>query len=142
MAADCGGGVVSDRPHLGCVLLSTTFLDDDNGVSLERHDFNRPTQDEDNWHSAASTVLYATPGYQNSQVLVPSPDPEEVWLEPETFSPDQDGFEDVVSINYLFNLTQTVVMAQSSHKIGRKLQGMYGCRKRAGANLDRRPGSL
>lgn len=77
-------------------------LDDKNGVSLERHDFNRPTQDEDNWHSAASTVRYATPGYENSQILVPEPQDLEVWLEPETFSPDQDGFEDVLSINYLF----------------------------------------
>lgn len=77
-------------------------LDDKNGVSLERHDFNRPTQDEDNWHSAASTVRYATPGYENSQILVVSPQDLEVWLEPKTFSPDQDGLDDVVSINYLF----------------------------------------
>ena len=77
-------------------------LDDDNGVSLERHDFNRETQDPDNWHSAASTVNYGTPGYENSQILIPNPDPEEVWLQPETFSPDQDGIDDVLSINYLF----------------------------------------
>ncbi len=77
-------------------------LDDKNGVSLERHDFNRPTQDEDNWHSAASTVRYATPGYKNSQVLVATPQDLEVWLEPKTFSPDQDGVDDVVAINYLF----------------------------------------
>lgn len=77
-------------------------LDDDDGVSLERHDFFRPTQDEDNWHSAASTVSYATPGYRNSQVLVADAGNEEVWLDFETFSPDQDGFEDVLAINYLF----------------------------------------
>ncbi|MEM7039397.1 MAG: FlgD immunoglobulin-like domain containing protein, partial [Bacteroidota bacterium] len=77
-------------------------LDTDDGVSLERHDFNRATQDEDNWHSAASTVLYGTPGYQNSQVLVPDGD-EEVWLEPTTFSPDLDGTDDVISVNYEFS---------------------------------------
>jgi len=77
-------------------------LDDEDGVSLERHDFFRPTQEEDNWHSAASTVGYATPGYRNSQVLVADAGNEEVWLDFETFSPDQDGFEDVLPLNYLF----------------------------------------
>ncbi|MBL0016207.1 MAG: lamin tail domain-containing protein [Bacteroidetes bacterium] len=76
-------------------------LDDKNGVSLERLDFDRPTQDRNNWHSAASTALYATPGYKNSEILVPEGDAE-VWLQPETFSPDQDGFEDLISINYHF----------------------------------------
>ncbi len=76
-------------------------LDDKNGVSLERLDFNRATQDQDNWHSAASTALYGTPGYKNSQILVPEGDAE-VWLQPSTFSPDQDGFEDILAINYHF----------------------------------------
>jgi hypothetical protein len=76
-------------------------LDDDDGVSLERIDFNRATQDENNWHSAASIVNYGTPGYRNSQVLVPA-GPDEVWLQPETFSPDQDGLDDHLAINYKF----------------------------------------
>ena len=76
-------------------------LDDKNGVSLERLDFNRRTQDEDNWHSAASTYNYGTPGYKNSEILVPEGDAE-VWLQPETFSPDQDGFDDILAINYHF----------------------------------------
>lgn len=76
-------------------------LDSDDGVSLERIDFNRATQDENNWHSAASTDNYGTPGYRNSQVLVPEGS-NEVWLQPETFSPDQDGLDDHLSINYKF----------------------------------------
>lgn len=77
-------------------------LDDKNGVSLERLDFNRPTQDQNNWHSAASTVRYATPGYKNSETLIPDSNRVEVWLQPTTFSPDQDGFEDILAINYHF----------------------------------------
>lgn len=77
-------------------------LDDDDGVSLERHNFNRPTQDEDNWHSAASTVRYATPGYENSQILVAGAAEDEVWLDPVTFSPDQQAPDDVLGINYDF----------------------------------------
>jgi hypothetical protein len=37
------------------------------GISLERIDFNRPTDDPDNWHSASEQSGFGTPGYQNSQ---------------------------------------------------------------------------
>ena len=37
------------------------------GVALERIDFNRPANDAANWHSAAATSGFGTPGYQNSQ---------------------------------------------------------------------------
>ncbi|REE00515.1 lamin tail domain-containing protein [Marinoscillum furvescens] len=44
-----------------------TLLDDVDGVSLERLDFENPTQDANNWTSASSAVGFATPGYANSQ---------------------------------------------------------------------------
>ncbi|GHU62713.1 hypothetical protein FACS1894123_04140 [Bacteroidia bacterium] len=37
------------------------------GVSLERIDFNLPSNDTENWHSASSESGFGTPGYQNSQ---------------------------------------------------------------------------
>jgi hypothetical protein len=37
------------------------------GISLERSDFNRPTDDASNWYSASSDSGFGTPGYQNSQ---------------------------------------------------------------------------
>ncbi|MEM0997938.1 MAG: lamin tail domain-containing protein [Bacteroidota bacterium] len=96
-------------------------LDTDDGVSLERQDFNRPTQDEFNWHSAASTVNFATPGYENSQVLVPE-GVDEVWLQPETFSPNQDGRDDEVSINYRFNSSGWNVKASVLDNKGRMVR--------------------
>jgi hypothetical protein len=38
------------------------------GISLERTDFNRPSDDPGNWHSASAGSGFGTPGYQNSQV--------------------------------------------------------------------------
>ncbi len=43
------------------------LIDNDEGVALERIDYNAPTQQQDNWHSAASSVGYGTPTYKNSQ---------------------------------------------------------------------------
>lgn len=76
------------------------LLDDKNGVSLERISFTADTQEENNWHSAASTVGYATPTYLNSQAITNSSSSDNFWLEKTTFSPDDDGFEDLLLLNY------------------------------------------
>lgn len=72
------------------------------GVALERIDFNRPTADSTNWHSAASTVNYGTPGYKNSQYSQYKSE-NTVSVFPETFSPDNDGYNDVLNISWKFN---------------------------------------
>ncbi len=72
------------------------------GVSLERIDYNKPTNNADNWTSAASTVGYATPAYKNSQYLASSQAQAELTITPLVFSPDNDGFEDFAIINLKF----------------------------------------
>ena len=80
--------------------LHFALIDDEDGISLERIDFNTPTQTASNWHSAASTVGFATPTYQNSQFRVSSMN-SEIFSIPETvFSPNQDGFQDILLIEY------------------------------------------
>lgn len=70
------------------------------GVSLERLDPDAPTQDKYNWHSAASTSGYATPGRKNSQWLPPAGGVGTFTVTPDVFSPDNDGKDDVAVINY------------------------------------------
>lgn len=47
-------------------------IKDPKGVALERIDPDKPTQDATNWHSAAESAGYGTPGYRNSQRTLPS----------------------------------------------------------------------
>jgi len=73
------------------------------GVALERINPDLPTQDADSWHSAASEVNYGTPGYKNSQyreINTVEKTDKLVWTEPESFSPDNDGIDDVCFIHY------------------------------------------
>ena len=49
-----------------------SVIKDPKGVALERLDPDKPTQDATNWHSAAESAGYGTPGYRNSQQLLPS----------------------------------------------------------------------
>jgi len=72
------------------------------GVSLERIHFDRPSNDAGNWHSAAENVGFATPSYQNSQFNVRIETTDEITIDPEIFSPDSDGKDDVLNIYYQF----------------------------------------
>ncbi|GHT54599.1 hypothetical protein FACS189446_4600 [Bacteroidia bacterium] len=47
--------------------MHTAGISNKKGISLERSDFNKPTNDASNWHSASSDSGFGTPGYQNSQ---------------------------------------------------------------------------
>ncbi|PCH68664.1 MAG: hypothetical protein COC01_03170 [Bacteroidetes bacterium] len=78
------------------------LLDDDNGVSLERIDPERKTNDATNWNSAAAFTGYATPGYENSQLIPTTITSSNISVNPEVFSPDNDGYNDVVNISYKF----------------------------------------
>lgn len=76
------------------------LINDPDGVSLERLDFNRASDDPGNWHSAAEAEGFATPGFENSQYFPGTITGDMVSLNPEAFSPDNDGFEDVLNISY------------------------------------------
>ena len=73
------------------------------GVSLERASFFQESNESTNWHSASENVGFATPAYQNSQFIGDIEIDESIVIEPEIFSPDNDGYNDLLSINYKFD---------------------------------------
>ena len=72
------------------------------GVALERINSGAIVSDKNNWHSAAESVGFGTPGYQNSQFVSDIITDNEIIIDPEIFSPDNDGFDDVINIKYKF----------------------------------------
>jgi hypothetical protein len=79
------------------------LLEETDGVSLERISFGRPTNDRTNWMSASEDAGFATPGFENSQAFDPALTTDEFQVTPEIFSPDNDGFQDVVNFSYVLD---------------------------------------
>ncbi|MEZ2441850.1 lamin tail domain-containing protein [Chitinophaga sp. RCC_12] len=70
------------------------------GVSLERLAYQLPASDAANWHSAAASAGYGTPGWPNSQRRGNAGDSLNIVLLPEVFSPDHDGTADVTQLSW------------------------------------------
>ncbi len=77
------------------------LLDDLDGVSLERISFDGDSNDPNNWHSAAQSVGFASPGYINSQQVISNSQFNSMYnIETSILSPDNDGFQDVLLVSY------------------------------------------
>lgn len=75
------------------------LLDDFDGKSLERIDPSGSSNDPKNWHTASESIGFATPGGVNSQHSA-TLQTGKLSLTTDTFSPDNDGYEDVLQISY------------------------------------------
>jgi hypothetical protein len=80
------------------VLVGTT-----EGYSLERVNPDRPTDDPTNWHTASDIEGRATPGFVNSQYAETPTASGDVTIDPAIFSPDNDGYQDLLTIAYRFD---------------------------------------
>ena len=72
------------------------------GVSLERINTFNSSSNPNNWHSASSTNNYATPTRKNSQHVSIEITDHQIILSPEMISPDNDGIDDLLNIQYNF----------------------------------------
>lgn len=101
--------------------MHSPMLRDEVGVSLERRSFARDVNEADNWFSASSVAGYGTPGYANSQSAE--------WLVPETafdfsselLSPDGDGYQDFLVIEYRMERADLVADAAVYDAGGRQV---------------------
>lgn len=106
----------SEEMHFG-------LISNPEGVSLERIDPEKPSQTNTNWHSAAASAGWATPANQNSQFRKLSGFGENsVVVEPETISPDNDGYNDVAFIRYQFDEPGYVANVSIYDARGRELK--------------------
>lgn len=72
------------------------------GVSLERIDPKSPSNDPSNWHSASTDAGYGTPTGRNSQFASGDTVLGNIHVTPNVFSPDKDGFNDILIVEYRF----------------------------------------
>lgn len=70
------------------------------GISLERQSFSRPSNDKENFQSSSSIGEGATPGFRNSIHNDDLFEKKIFFLSSKTVSPNHDGFEDELEINY------------------------------------------
>ncbi len=73
------------------------LLENRKGISLEKIHPLRESQHADSWHSASPDRGGATPGLMNSQFQETNMGVSDIQVYPEIFSPDFDGYEDVIT---------------------------------------------
>ena len=95
------------------------LINDPEGVSLEKVNPNYSSNDLSNWHSAAESIGWATPGMVNSQVYNGGLGTDFFKVETEVFSPDNDGHEDVAVFSYNLNASGMVGSVVIYDKNGR-----------------------
>lgn len=94
------------------------------GVSLERIDPAGPSGDAGNWHSAASTAGYGTPTYKNSQYRRTDALNATIEVLAKTFSPDNDGVDDVATISYSVEASGYLATVTIFDASGRKIRSL------------------
>jgi hypothetical protein len=101
-----------------------SLITDRKGVSLERINPNLPTNNSSSWQSAAQTAGFATPSARNSQFQEPGETEDAFELAEKIFSPDGDGYNDVLLINYILpedGYTANIVVFDSQGRRIRRL---------------------
>ncbi len=100
------------------------------GISLERISTELRSSDLSNWHSASASSGYASPGFRNTQAIN-NVSNSKILLKPEVFSPNNDGYNDVLSISYNFiqnGFSGSVIIYDANGRLIKKIlnNGLFG----------------
>lgn len=103
------------------------LLNSYSGVALERVSPEVPGTLADNWHSASSGCGFGTPGYVNSQYREAIPPENTLEMQPEFFTPNGDGQNDVLSICCRFDepgiLLSILIFSEEGRLVRRLAEG-------------------
>ena len=113
--------------------MHSRLLRDREGVALERRSFHTGAEVRSNWYSASSTSGYGTPTYANSQSAEFLFVGEDFAVEHTLFSPDGDGYNDLLDITYDLRSCDLAANITVFDAHGRRIRqllrgGMLGCR--------------
>jgi len=100
------------------------LLQSNEGVSLERIDRAVSSTIPSNWHSAASTEGFATPGRKNSQEKLTTIPNALFEITPVAFSPNGDGWQDYCLLSYTTRQNgqmATITIADATGRIIKRL---------------------
>jgi hypothetical protein len=89
---------IMDRMYFSDAMHSAVISNSE-GISLEKMNPALSSEEPINWTSSASAAGYATPGLPNSQIVV-FKNGNGFYLGTRYFSPDNDGNEDFLQLNY------------------------------------------
>ncbi|MDR8392211.1 lamin tail domain-containing protein [Aliifodinibius sp. S!AR15-10] len=96
---------------------------DTKGIALERINPNGPSGDASNW-SSSTAEKGGTPGRKNSIFQTPANRPQEIGIsfDPNPFSPDGDGYEDNLFINYKLDQPDYLLKVRIFDRYGRLIR--------------------
>ncbi len=96
------------------------MLQSTKGISLEKVNHNLPSHERSSW-SSSSSKAGGTPGRKNSAFIELSPQPQmaSLTINPNPFSPDGDGFNDVCLISYILPFNSGVINVKIFDSNGR-----------------------
>ena len=98
--------------------MHTSGISNKKGISLERINLNKPSDDPDNWHSASAECGYGTPGYENSQ-YTPTDIPDDLQEAVSVFYPSVES--DSYTIYYKLDAPGYRCNAYIFDSMGRKI---------------------
>ncbi len=100
------------------------LIEDEKGVSLERLSTDISGLQNDNWTSASETYHFASPGIPNSKSIERVTAEEQVNVEPSLFSPDGDGYKDLLHIQFNTDNPNAIVSINIFDQNGRLVKNL------------------